>query len=108
MTSASSLAFPGSRTLATWWQQLAPFAPRSLRVGYLFVHRLEAAGSWLQPRPLEPLLQLVLESLALGPLAAAHLLNSRLPLGTPVLSRLLQSSESARLVAGPPWVLTEE
>ena len=60
MTSASSLAFPGSRTLATWWQQLAPFRPQAFCVGYFFVHRLEAPAGWLQAQPLEPLLLLAL------------------------------------------------
>lgn len=60
MTRASSLAFPGSRTLTAWWQQLAVYQPVSLVVGYFFVHCLEAPAVWRRERRLDPLALLVL------------------------------------------------
>jgi hypothetical protein len=115
MTSASSLAFPGSRTLATWWRQLAPQQPRGLGVGYLFVHRLEAPALWRRPEPLEPLLLLFLEALASlqdePPDSAWVLLSKRLQLGDAILQRLLQALAKLHLVevqvsTEPSWRLT--
>jgi hypothetical protein len=122
MTSASSLAYPGSRTLATWWRQLAPLRPQGLWVGYLFLHHVEALARWREPRALEPLLLLVLEAIALeqqepvptGPLCRR--LEQRLSLTGPVVCRLVRSLAQGRLLmsqnAGSSqeqnWRLTEE
>jgi hypothetical protein len=120
MTSASSLAFPGSRTLATWWRQLAPLEPTGLGVGYLFLHRLEAAADWLRPQPLDPLLLLVLEAITFMQKETAfspnHLAN-RLHLDTAVVKRLVNSLIDLQLVeekaaagptcAGPTWCITQ-
>lgn len=119
MTSASSLAFPGSRTLASWWRQLEHIAPVSLSVGYLFVHRLDVPARWLIPRPVDPLLLLVLEALALDQDASGSAgldqLAQRLRLDAPVIRGLIKSLLEARLVepccngaARPRWALSQE
>lgn len=116
MTSASSLAFPGSRTLALWWRQLASFAPQTLCVGYLFVHRLEAPACWLLAQPLDPLLVLVLEALVLdGGTADSspdfyERLHHRLRLDVPILRRLLRSLADTQMVeaTSSAWNITEQ
>jgi hypothetical protein len=120
MTSASSLAFPGSRTLATWWRQLSPWEPQALSVGYLFLHRLEAPAYWREPEPLDPLLVHVLEASVLdpsGPAARRNLferLHQRLNLDVPVLQSLVRALADAHLieVKSPfpevAWALTEQ
>jgi hypothetical protein len=122
MTSASSLAFPGSRTLANWWRQLAPFEPQALGVGYLFLHRLEAPASWLQQQALDPLLLLVLRAFALeqdGSDTAevtCRGLNTRLRLDMPIVRRLVQALADLQLVTaashlagvGSSWTFTEQ
>jgi hypothetical protein len=65
MISASSLAFPGSRTLAGWWRQLAGFQPQAFAVGYLFLHRVEAPVSIVRPKPIDRFSGLVLRALEL-------------------------------------------
>ncbi len=97
MTSASSLAFPGSRTLASWWRQLAPFEPQTLCVGYVFLHRVEAQAAWLEPELLDALYLHVLEALTLEqtPGLASNdffgRLHQRLNLEVPVLRRLTRA-----------------
>jgi hypothetical protein len=122
MTSASSLAFPGSRTLANWWRQLAPFEPQTLGVGYLFLHRLEAPASWLQQQALDPLLLLVLRAFALEQDGSdpaevtCHGLNTRLHLDMAIVRRLVLALADLQLVAaaspladvGSSWTLTEQ
>lgn len=36
------LPFPGSRTVAAWWRELAPRQPTRLWLSHLFIHRVEA------------------------------------------------------------------
>ncbi len=105
MTSASSLAFPGSRTLATWWQQLARYGPTGLGVGYLFVHRLEAHAAWLVTQPLDPLSLLVLEAIRLEQQrpgtptdSLSDRLERRLGLALGVIRRLLHSLQEMSLL----------
>ena len=115
MTNASSLAFPGSRALATWWRQLAPYEPRGLHVGYLFVHRVEAAGTWRKHQTFDPLLLFVLEALALdekadSPSSGRGQRCLRLNLEPAILNRLLQSLATLQLVekADLGWQTTEQ
>src|SRR5262249_35580821 len=42
MMVSSSLAYPGSRSLAGWWRQLAPLHPRAVWLAHLLLHRVEA------------------------------------------------------------------
>jgi hypothetical protein len=115
MTSASSLAFPGSRTLATWWRQLTPLEPKGLGVGYLFLHRIEASADWLRAKPLDPLLLLVLEAIAFMQKEAAFSpsqLGNRLHLDPAVVRRLVHSLINLQLVeekaaGGPTWCITQ-
>jgi hypothetical protein len=114
MTSASSLAFPGSRTLATWWRQLAPFQPDMLCAGYLFIHRLDICACFRELRPLDPLLAMALEAFALEakqpPSAGEDALGRRLHLELPALRGLLRSLADLKLIEGRGgafWALTE-
>jgi hypothetical protein len=95
MTAASSLAFPGSRTLAGWWRQLAPLAPQALWVGHLFLHHVEALVASVRPWPLDPLHRFVLQALA----AEQQALSPGLPVPPDLLERL-----NARLHLGQPLV----
>ena len=105
MTSASSLAFPGSRTLAAWWQQLASFQPLNLGVGYFFVHRLEAPVAWRRAQSLDPLSLFVLEAVHAEETRESGTsenhcdrLQRRLHLDLPVIRRLTRNLEQWCLV----------
>lgn len=106
MISASSLAFPGSRTLASWRRLLAPHVPEALWVGYLFVHRVEALAEWCEPHPLDPLVALVLQAVtletSLSPPASLDdllaRLDRRLHLGPAALRSVLENLSRLRLV----------
>jgi hypothetical protein len=42
MNPAPPLPFPGSRTVAAWWRELAPHRPLRLWLSHLLIHRVEA------------------------------------------------------------------
>ena len=65
MDRASSLIFPGGRTLAGWWRQLSPLQPLGLWISYGFVHRVEAAVKVRCEQPIDALVHLVLQALHL-------------------------------------------
>src|SRR5262245_39636042 len=115
MTGAPSLAFPGSRTLAGWWRQLAPHHPRQLWVGHLLLHRVEAPARLTRichPDAFTLLLlkALVLESPAEGAGTPLESLEGRLHLGRQVLLQVLRGL-AAEGLAGPEaaggWALTD-
>jgi hypothetical protein len=112
MTSASSLAFPGSRTLAGWWRQLASLRPQALAVGYLFLHRVEAPVSVVKPNKLERFSRLVLQALALDAgrhmeADVVHCLEARLHLNRHMLFQVLRLLGSEGLVEpAAAWSLT--
>lgn len=116
MTLVSSLAFPGSKTLAGWWRQLANYQPRAFGVGYLFVHRLEAPVSLNKAKRIDPLFHLLLQALDRetanansGGLDALARLEARLHLGRQVLYQVLRSLEAEELAHGDRagrWRLT--
>jgi hypothetical protein len=120
MTGASSLAFPASRKLAGWWRQLAAFHPRTLWVGHLFMHRVEALVRLTQPRALDSLALFVLRALTLQERAQTaagageatlHWLEARLQLGAPVLRAALRELEAEGLVGRTSdggWPLTSQ
>jgi hypothetical protein len=110
MTAVSPLVFPGSRTLASWWKQLAPLRPRALWVGHLLLHRVEALATLHLLSPLEQIFLFVMRALALAGKASLQDLDQRLHLGPPLLRQLLRQLQSDKLV-GPEengtWSLTE-
>jgi hypothetical protein len=89
MRPAPPLVFPSSRVLAGWWRQLAPLAPRSLAVGHLLLHHVEALLIVERGPPLDPFAAFTLRALALAPSATPAELEARLHLGRQVLGRIL-------------------
>lgn len=65
MDRASSLIYPGSKTLVGWWRQLAPYQPSAIWIGYGFVHRLDAPVTVLATRTIDPLAQHVFQAVVL-------------------------------------------
>ena len=65
MDRASSLIFPGGRTLAGWWRQLSPWQPAGLWIAYGFVHHVEATVQVRSEQPIDSLAHLVLQALHL-------------------------------------------
>lgn len=102
-------ATPGSRTLAAWWRQLAPWQPRSLHVGLLLVHRLEALVRVRRAERLDNLASLVLHASAeeIRAVSGASVttetlrarLYSRLPGGARLLARALRDAVEQHLLA---------
>lgn len=112
MDRASSLIFPGSKTLAGWWRQLAPHQPLALWVGYAYVHRIEATVQVLAARPLEPLAGLVLQAIDVEQSAGAKVgaaeLAERLRLPEPILQHVARGlTEAGLLSAGDGWCATD-
>jgi hypothetical protein len=95
MTGPSALAFPGSRTLAGWWRQLAPHQPLALWFAHLILHRVEAPVRVLRPYRPDALVLHLLKTLEFaertagpaGP-SVSHV-DQLLRLGPQVLCRLL-------------------
>lgn len=116
MTSASSLAFPGSRTLAGWWRQLAPLDPVALWVGYLFVHRVEARFAVLERRSVDRLAHFLLQAVDIetrradsAPPDLCKTLVPRMNLQPIVIKRLLHDLTAQGLLSaqnGASWTLT--
>ncbi len=119
MIGAASLAFPGSRTLAGWWRQLAPQGPQGWWIGYVFVHRVEALALVHKQRKVDEFTALVLRALDLvchAPRGNGRWnddfldqLNTRLHLGRAALLQSLRALAEEGLVqqegtAG--WTLT--
>jgi hypothetical protein len=117
MTAAASLAFPGTRKLAGWWRQLAPYRPQALWVGYLLLHHVEALVRLSHARRLDSFTHFLLKALALnGPAPPAassaetlQRLDAHLHLGRQVLAQALRGLAAEGLAeAGPAgyWTLT--
>jgi hypothetical protein len=107
---APSLTFPGSRTLGSWWRQLASFRPRSLWVAHLLLHRVEAPVRLTRSVPLDRFTRLVLETLTVDPAPTLSRMTDRLPLDPAVLRRVLRGLEIeglARCDAVGSWHLTD-
>src|ERR1051325_1528682 len=118
MDRASSLIFPGSRTLALWWRQLAHHQPQALWGGYAYVHRSEATVGVLAARPLDPLAGLVLQAIDLEEPAGASFraaeLAERLRLPEAIVQRVLRGLDDAGLLTsgsaegeGEDWQASE-
>ena len=112
MDRASSLIYPGSRTLAGWWRQLAPLQPTAIAIGYVFLHRIEAAVNVVTEEPIDPLAHLVLQALALEKIVCARAadLQARLRLPAPIVQRVLAGMCEDGLLTQPTadsWQATE-
>jgi hypothetical protein len=66
MNPAPPLPFPGSRSVAAWWRELAPQEPLRVWLTHLLVHRVEALADVDVTRPLGGLRLEVLRSLSAG------------------------------------------
>lgn len=109
MTAVSPLVYPGSRTLASWWKQLAPLQPLALWTGHLLLHRVEAPAAVQLLAPLDRLFLFVLRALALGGKTALQDLDQRLHLDRALLRQLLVHLEKEQLVRreeAESWSLT--
>jgi hypothetical protein len=119
MTGASSLAFPGSRTLAGWWRQFTVHQPEFFWVGYLFLHHIEALASSTKVQVLDRLSVLVLQAVALEssrqenvptPGSLLGRLEKRLHLHRQVIVQLLRGLTTEGLLtaqAADSWALTD-
>jgi hypothetical protein len=108
MTAPAPLAFPGSRTLAAWWRQLAPRQPQTLWVGHLLLHHLEALIERTEDIRPEPIDGFVLKLLGLFPGASLERLDQSLHMGPQLLGQALRGLARNGLVAqqGSGWSLT--
>jgi hypothetical protein len=118
MDRASSLIYPGGRTLAGWWRQLAPLQPVGLWIGYAFLHRVEAAVVRHVEQPIDPFAHLVLQALALEETGAANhvpgvpssRVQERLHLPVAMVQRVLATLSDDGLLTRPAaerWQLSE-
>lgn len=110
MTAVSPLIFPGGRTLASWWKQLASLQPLGLWTGHLLLHRVEALAALQLLAPLDRIFLFVLSALALADRSTVQDLDQRLHLGLALLRQLLRHLENENLVRpedGVSWSLTD-
>jgi DNA-binding MarR family transcriptional regulator len=108
MRAVSPLVLPDSRALTGWWPQVASLSPRTLWVGRLLLHHVEALVRTTHLAPLDRLSALLLRALAQAPASLSEL-ESRLALDRQFLTRLLLPLASAGLVeqqADAHWLLT--
>jgi hypothetical protein len=109
MTGVSPLVFPPSRTLASWWKQLASFGPRAIWTGHLLLHRVEALAAVHVLSPLDPIPLFLLKAMALTGRGSLADLEQCIHLGLPLLRQVLRSLESENLVLAAEegtWSLT--
>ena len=97
MTDLPALGFPGRRPLAAWWRQLARWQPRTLWVGHLLLHRVEALAVRSESARLDPIDRLVLKALALTPGETVARLDEPLHLGRQLLAQVLRGLQAAGL-----------
>jgi hypothetical protein len=98
MTAAPPFAFPGSRSLAGWWRQLAPYHPRSWWVAHLLLHRVEAPVRVTRTMVPDPFALWMLDALQCHAGATPEKLNLSLPLGVPVIRQVLRQLKKDNLV----------
>jgi hypothetical protein len=98
MSAGLSVAFPGGRTLAAWWRQLAGYHPEALWVGYLAFHRLEALVCAVRPQRLPHFELLVLKALASAATPAIADAARRLQLDPGLLQRVLRHLQGEGLL----------
>lgn len=98
MTVSAAPAFPDSRTLASWWRDLARYHPRTLWVAHLDLLRVEAPVNAAQAVRPERLSLLVLRAIGHGPALTVVDLHRQLHLDRPLLARVVHSLEDDALV----------
>jgi hypothetical protein len=112
MDRASSLIYPGSKTVAGWWRQLAPRHPTTLAIGYGFLHRVDAPVHVLEEKSIDSLSHLVLQALALEGAKTVGVadMQERLHLPVAMVRRMLAVMRDDGLLAGADtegWQPTE-
>jgi len=108
MTAAPALAFPPSKTLLSWWTQLAPLRPSALWVGHLLLHRVEALVAAQRPCPIDPIALFVLRAVALAGQASLETVADNLSLERALVRQALARLQLDKLVeeeAGGAWQL---
>jgi hypothetical protein len=98
MTALPPFAFPGSRSLGSWWRQLAPYHPRCWWVAHLLLQRAEAPVRISRTVVLDPYALWVLDALQCHGGASPEKLNLSLPLGVPVIRQVLRQLINDNLV----------
>src|SRR5262249_3317534 len=95
MTDVAPLVFPGGRTVAGWWRQLASWQPRAIWVGPLLLQRVEALVGLTQVRHADSFTRLTLKALASG--QTVESLQERLHLERPLVRQVLRQLEVDQL-----------
>ncbi|HLN29073.1 MAG TPA: hypothetical protein VK395_15095 [Gemmataceae bacterium] len=98
MTARSPIHYPESRILAGWWKELAPLQPRSLWVGELLLHRVEALVDLQKSSIVDPLSLFVLKSLASTEVQQQEDVDKKLHIGLPLVSQILRRLQQEGLV----------
>src|SRR3954464_10990536 len=98
MQAPAPLPPPGGRVLAQWAAALAPYEPRLLWVGHVYLHRVELRACNTVTRPLELLTRHVLTAVALEAGSAVSALPRRLHLAVPVVQKMASSLAAAGLL----------
>lgn len=109
MTVASPSAFPGSRSLASWWRHLAPLHPRALWVAQLSLYRVEALVRLNRAVRPERFARLVLDALGLRAPSTPDDVEAHLHLGRAIVRhvlRQLQADDLAQPDESGGWQLT--
>jgi hypothetical protein len=100
--------FPGGRTLAAWWRQLADRQPRAMWTGHLLLHHLEALIERTEQRRPDPIDLLILKVLLIFPGGGLDRLDQSLHVGPQLLGQALRGLERDGLVQqkGAGWSVT--
>jgi hypothetical protein len=99
------LAYPGGRTLAAWWRQLADRQPRALWASHLLLHHLEALVERTEQRRPDPIDLVILKVLVIFPGAGLDRLDQSLHMGPQMLGQVLRGLSRDGLVEqkGAGW-----
>jgi len=98
MTARSPIQYPESRIIAGWWKELAPLQPRSLWMGELLLHRVEALVELQKTSIVDPLSLFVLKSLASTEVQQQEDIEKKLHVGLPLVSQILRRLQQEGLV----------
>lgn len=98
MTAAATLAFPGSRHLAEWWNSFASYSPRALWTAHLFVHRVDVLIGASHTAKLDPLHLAILRQTVEHSPCTVESLDDRLRMGRQILHQILRQLQSLEMV----------